>query len=87
MLSAVVDRPAPDEAHQPIEMAGADDPAVVGALLRIIAVELEQRLFQVSQKFRGDVVEHEDIIRRGARLAGIEPAPKGDAVGGNLQVG
>ncbi len=34
-----------------------------------------------------NILEHEDIVRRGARLAGIKPAPKSDAVGRNPQVG
>src|SRR6266568_294256 len=38
------------------------------------------------EKFRGDVLKNEDIIRRGTRLTGIKPTPKGDATGCNPQI-
>src|SRR5260221_5359978 len=86
MLAAVDDRPTFEKFHQPIEMTLADDPPVIRTLLRIFSIEFNQGFLQIPDKLRSDLLEDEDIVRRGACLTGIEPTPKGDATCGNPQI-
>src|SRR5206468_4093050 len=67
-------------------MMSAYDAAKIRTLLWISSVELKQGLFQMFAKFRGDILEDENVIRRGARLAGVEPTTKRNPAGGNSQV-
>src|SRR5216684_5456259 len=87
MLPAMVDCPAPQQALQPIEVTRTDDSTKVWALLRILSIELNHCFLQVLQEPSGNVLEHEDVVRRGAGLAGVVPAPLSDAPGGDPQVG
>src|SRR5437588_8239319 len=64
----------------------ADDPAEIRAVLRIFSIELDQRLLEAFEKVRGDILEYENVIRRGAGLAGVEPTTKRNPAGGNSQV-
>src|SRR5438128_7165148 len=64
----------------------ADDPAEIRAVLRIFSIELDQRLLEIFEKFRGDILKDENVIRRGARLTGVEPTPKRNPARGNSQV-
>jgi hypothetical protein len=85
--AAVVDGPASEQADQPVEVVRADDSAVVRTLLRIVAVEVEHRFFQVFQELPGNVLEHEDVVRGGAGLAGVVPAALDDAAGRDAEIG
>jgi hypothetical protein len=60
-------------------VARVDDPAVVRALLRLFAVEVKDRFLQVFEEPLGNVLEHQDVVRRGTGLAGVVPAALGDA--------
>ena len=75
MLTAVKDRSTFEKPHQPIEMTIADDPSVIRALLRIFPIEFKHGFLQIFEKFRGNRLKYEDVVRRGARLTGIEPTP------------
>ena len=79
VLTAVIDRPACEERLQSIEMTLADDSAVVGTLLRVLAVELNYRFCEVLEELLGNVLEHQDVICPGASLAGVLPATLGDS--------
>src|SRR6266852_4528082 len=86
MAAAVEDRSAFEKPDEPIEMTIADDAAVIWALLRILAIELMHGFLETLQKFRGNVLEYEHVVRCGARLTAIEPTPKSDATGRNPQI-
>src|SRR5207302_2923630 len=86
MLTAVKNRSTVEKLYQAIEMMSADDPAEIRTVLRIVAIELDQRLLEAFEKFRGDILEGENVVRCGARLAGVEPTTKRNPAGGNSQV-
>src|SRR5260370_22302354 len=67
-------------------MMCTDDPAVIRHFLRICSIKLNQRFFQMLEKFRSDILKYKDVVRRGAGLTGIEPPPKGDATSRNSQI-
>src|SRR5438874_13513692 len=67
-------------------MMSANNSTKVRTLLRIFTVEFNQRFFQMLEKFRGDILEDENVIRRGAGLAGVDPTTKRNPAGGNSQV-
>src|SRR3954447_3656222 len=67
-------------------MMSADDPAEIRTVLRIVAVKLNQRFLQMFEKLRGDILEDENVVRCGARLAGVDPTAKRNAARGNSQV-
>ena len=79
VLAAMVDFSAAEKARQPVEVTGIHDAAIVRALLRIGAVEAHHSPFQVLEEIACDVLEHQHVIRRGARLPGIHPAALGNA--------
>ena len=87
MLAAVEYRSTIEKPHQPIEMMSGDDPAIIRTLLRIFSIELSEGFLQILKKFLGHLLKYEDIVRRRARLPGIEPTPEGDATGRNPQIG
>src|SRR3954447_13383505 len=86
MLAAVKDRSTVEKLYQAIEMMSADDPAEIRTVLRIVAVKLNQRFLQMFEKLRGDILEDENVIRCGARLAGVDPTTKRNPARGNSQV-
>src|SRR5947208_12499003 len=86
MLAAVKNRSTVEKLYQAIEMMSADDPAEIRTVLRIVAIELDQRLLEAFEKFRGDILEGENVVRCGARLAGVEPTAKRNPARGNSQV-
>src|SRR5438874_1946732 len=86
MLTAVKNRSTVEKLYQAIEMMSADDPAEIGAVLRIFSIELDQRLLEIFEKFRGDIFKDENVVWCGARLAGVEPTTKRNPAGGNSQV-
>src|SRR6266487_6295911 len=86
MLTAVKNRSTVEKLYQPIEMMSANNSTKVRTLLRIFAVEFNQRFFQMFEELRGDVLEDENVVRCGARLAGVEPTTKRNPAGGNSQV-
>jgi hypothetical protein len=84
MLTAVKNRSTAEKPNQPIEMMSADDPAEIRAVLRIFSIELDQRLLEIFEKLRGDILEDENVIRRGTALTGINPTPESDAASCNF---
>ena len=79
MLAAVEDGSTTEKLCQPIEMMSANNSTKVRALLRILTVEFNQRFFQMSEEFRGDILEDENIVRRGTALTGVNPTPESDS--------
>src|SRR5207245_7038230 len=86
LLTAVKNRSTVEKLYQAIEMMSADDPAEIRTVLRDVAITLDQRLHEAFEKFRGDILEGENVVRCGARLAGVEPTTKRNPAGGNSQV-
>src|SRR5205807_4679632 len=86
MLTAVKNRSTVEKLYQPIEMMSANNSTKVRTLLRIFTVEFNQRFFQMLEKFRGDILKDENVVRCGARLAGVDPTAKRNPARGNSQV-
>ena len=84
MLTAVKNRSTVEKLCQAIEMMRADDPAEIRTVLRIVAVKLNQRFLQMFEKLRGDILEDENVIRRGTALTAINPTPESDAARRNF---
>ena len=84
MLTAVKNRSTVEKLYQAIEMMSADDPAEIRTVLRIFSIELDQRLLQMFEKLRGDILEDENVIRRSTALTAINPTPESDAARRNF---
>ena len=76
MLTAVKNRSTVEKLYQAIEMMSADDPAEIRTVLRIFSIELDQRLLEMFEKLRGDILEDENVIRRGTALTALTQRPK-----------
>ena len=83
-MTAVKNRSTVEKLYQAIEMMSADDPSEIRTVLRIVAVKLKQRFLQMFEKLRGDILEDENVIRRGTALTGINPTPESDAARRNF---
>ena len=84
MLTAVKNRSTAEKPHQAIEMMSADNPAEIRTVLRILSIELDQRLLEILEELRGDILEDENVIRRGTALTAINPTPESDAARRNF---
>src|SRR5467141_2148836 len=78
-LTAMADRPALEQAPQSLEVMGTDDTTVVRTLPRIFAVKLKSGLLQNFEELTRDILEHENVIGRGARLTRVRPSAVCDA--------
>ena len=83
-LTAVKNRSTVEQLYQAIEMMSADDPSEIRTVLRVFSVELDQRLLEMFEKRRGDILEDENVVRRGTALTTIHPPPESDAARRNF---
>ena len=86
-LSTDGDRPAVEQSREPFGALAVDDATVVRALLRVVAVEVVHRLYDVRDELVLDVGPHQDVVGCSADLAAVDVPAVGDTPGRGLDVG